>query len=225
MFGFNMNTTTVRTGTAFSAEVAHHKDHPLPIHVGQILPAILGLVPPGHSGVEYSPPYEPGAFQRAWLTHDKTQLVLGVTQLLGPRLGASQVALSLEAAQSHIHKMPDKNTFRLQTPGVAILQFETQELFADKNSWGYRFAGVLTYDNVFGALKISPRLIFSDDVNGNAPGGQHFQEGRKVLSTGVTIDCIGRISGDISYTRFSGADEYDVLNDRDYLSFNIRYYF
>jgi hypothetical protein len=225
MFGFSANTTTIRTGTAFSAEVAYHKDYPLPVHVGQIVPAIIDRVPPGHPGAEYSPPYQPSSFQRAWLTRDKIQTVLGVTQLFGPRLGASQVAFSLEAAQTHIDNMPDKSKFRLQTPGVALLQYEPEKLFADQNSWGYRCATVFTYDNVFGALKVSPRLVFSHDVEGNSPAGQPFQEGRRVFSIGVNVGYIGRITSDLSYTTFFGAGDYNVLNDRDFLNFNLRYYF
>ena len=151
--------------------------------------------------------------------------MLGVTQLLGPQLGASQVAISLETAYLHIHDMPDKDKVRLQTPGVALLQYGPQDLFADADSWGYRLAGVLTYSNVLGAFEVSPRVIFSHDVQGNSPAGQPFQEDRKVLTLGVNTTYIDRFSAGLSYTSFFGAGDYNVLNDRDFLNFNLRYTF
>ncbi len=226
MFGLSFNTTTIRTGTAFSGEVAHHRDHPFNIHVGQVVPALLSLTPPDHPGFpsgDYSPPYQSDSLVRSWFERDKTQLMLGVTQLFGPRLGASQVAISLETAYLHIHSMPDKNKFRLQTPGVALLQYGPQDLFADADSWGYRLAGVLTYNNVLGAFQVSPRYIFAHDVQGNSPGGQPFQEDRKSLSLGINVKYIDRFSLDLSYTSFYGAGDYNVLNDRDYVNFNLRY--
>ncbi len=228
MYGLSFNTTTIRTGTAFSAELAHHRNHPFQLHVGQVAPGLLNLTPPDHPGFpdgKYSPPYQSDAFIRSWIELDKTQLALGVTQLLGPQLGASQVALSLEAAYLYIHDMPDKDNVRLQTPGVALLQFEPQDLLADANSWGYRLAGVATYSNVFGALEVSPRVVFSHDVQGNSPIGQPFQEDRKALTLGVNTTYIDRFSAALSYTSFFGAGDYNVLNDRDFLNFNMRYSF
>jgi hypothetical protein len=191
--------------------------------VGQIVPALLGLTPPDHPDDDYSPPYQSNSLVRSWFERDKTQLVLGVTQLLGPRVGASQVAINLETAYLHIHSMPDKNKFRLQTPGVALLQYGPQDLFADADSWGYRLAGVMTYNNVFGAFTVAPRFIFGHDVSGNSPAGQPFQEDRKSLSLGVNVKYIDRFSLDLSYTSFYGAGDYNVVNDRDYVNFNLRY--
>lgn len=226
LYGLSFNTTTIRTGTAFSGEIAHHRDHPLLIHVGQLVPALLGLTPPDHPGFpdgDYSPPYASDSFIRSWLRRDKTQTSFGLTQLLGPRLGASQVAVSLETAWLHIHDMPDKDKVRLQTPGVALLQYGPQDLFADKDSWGYRLAGVISYDNVAGAFTVAPRLIFGHDVSGNSPGGQPFQERRKSLTLGVNVKYIDRFSADLSYTSFYGAGDFNVLGDRDFINFNLRY--
>ena len=228
MFGLSFNTTTIHTGTAFSGEIAHFRNHPFQLHVGQVVPALLDFTPsahPGFPGGDYSPPYESDSFVRSWIELDKTQAALGVTQLFGPQLGASQVAVSLEAAYLHIHDMPDKDNVRLQTPGVPILQFEPQDLFADAGSWGYRLAGVLTYSNVLGAFEVSPRVVFSHDVAGNSPVGQPFQEGRKVFTLGVKGIYLDRFSTDLSYTNFFGAGDYNVLNDRDFLNFNLRYSF
>lgn len=228
MFGLSFNTTTIGTGTAFSGEIAHHRNHPFQLHVGQLVPGLLNLTPPDHPGApdgDYSPPYESDSFLRSWIELDKTQLALGVTQLLGPQLGASQVAISLEAAYLHIHDMPDKDKVRLQTPGVALLQFGPQDLFADADSLGYRLAGVLTYSNVLGAFEVSPRVVFSHDVQGNSPAGQPFQEDRQVLTLGVNTTYIDRFSAGLSYTSFFGAGDYNVLNDRDFLNVNLRYTF
>ena len=228
MFGLSFNTTTIRTGTAFLGEIAYFRNHPFQLHVGQVVPGLLNLTPPGHPGFpggEYSPPYVSDAYISSFIKLDKTQASLGVTQLFGPQLGASQVAVSLEAAYLHIHDMPNKDNVRLQTPGVALLQFEPQDLFADAGSWGYRMAGVLTYSNFLGAFEVSPRVVFSHDVAGNSPAGQPFQEGRKAFTLGVTTTYIDRFSAGLSYTNFFGAGDYNVLSDRDFLNFNLRYSF
>ncbi len=228
MFGVSFNTTTIRTGTAFSGEIAHFRNHPFQLHVGQVVPGLLNLTPPDHPGFpdgDYSPPYASDAYISSWIELDKTQASMGVTQLFGPQLGASQVAVTLEGAYLHIHDMPDKDNVRLQTPGVALLQFGPQDLFADAGSWGYRLAGVLTYSNVLGAFEVSPRVVFSHDVAGNSPAGQPFQEGRKVFTLGVKGIYLDRFSTDLSYTNFFGAGDYNVLNDRDFLNFNLRYSF
>ena len=41
LYGFSFNTTTIHTGSAFSGEIAHHRDHPLQIHVGQFVPTLI----------------------------------------------------------------------------------------------------------------------------------------------------------------------------------------
>jgi len=226
MYGFSFNTTTIHTGTAFSGEVVYNRNQPFQLHLGQNVPALIGVTAPGHPGFpggDFSPPYEPNSRAISWIERDKIQLSLGVTQLLGPRLGASQVALKLEAAYLHIYNMPDKDQIRLQTPGLAVLQYSPQNQFADANSWGYRLASVVTYNNVLGAFQVAPRFIFSHDVEGNSPVGQPFQEDRKSFMLGVNIKYINRFSADLSYTSFFGAGAFNVLNDRDFVNFSLRY--
>ena len=90
LYGLSFNTTTIRTGTAFSGEIAHHRDHPFLVHVGQVVPALLDLTPPDHPGFpdgDYSPPYASDSFVRSWISLDKTQLALGVTQAVRPQVG------------------------------------------------------------------------------------------------------------------------------------------
>ena len=226
MYGFSFNTTTIHTGSAFSGEIAHHRDHPFQVHVGQYVPTLINFTPSDHPGFpdgDFAPPYASDSRVQTWLRRDKTQVALAITQLLGPRLGASQVAISLEAANLYIHDMPDKDELRLQTPGVALLQYGPQDALADQNSWGYRLAGILTYNNILGAFQVSPRYIFSHDVTGNSPGGQPFQEDRKSFTVGVNVKYVNRFSADISYTSFYGAGDFNVLNDRDFVNFSLRY--
>jgi hypothetical protein len=226
LYGLSFNTTTIRTGTAITGEIAHHRDHPFQLHVGQVLPALLAVTPPAHPGFpdgDYSPPFVPDSLVSALIFLDKTQVSLGLIQLLGPRLGASQVAVSLETAWLHIHDMPDKDKIRLQAPGLALAEFGPQDQFADKDSLGYRLGGVITYNNVLGAFEVAPRFLFVHDVSGNSPGGQPFQERRKSLTLGVNVKYIDRVSAGLSYTSFYGAGDYNVRSDRDFINFNLRY--
>jgi hypothetical protein len=49
---------------------------------------------------------------------DKTQLELGLRQLLGPRLGASQSILGVDVGWVHVHQLPGHDDLRLSAPGV-----------------------------------------------------------------------------------------------------------
>jgi hypothetical protein len=60
-------------------------------------------------------------------------------------------------------------------------------------------------------------------VSGNSPGGQPFQEDRNSLTLGANVKYIDRFSAGLSYTSFYGASDYNLLNDRDFINFNLRY--
>ncbi len=87
-------------------------------------------------------------------------------------------------------------------------------------------AGRLEYNNAIGAVNVTPRFSFSQDVNGISPGpGGNFLEGRKALTVGAAFQYRINWEFDVSYTSFYGADRYNLLNDRDFLAANIKYSF
>jgi hypothetical protein len=235
MLGLTMNTTSLKTGTALFAEVGHHFDYPMPVVINQrldqALPGSIPTTPFPPVDLEQITPEEIArdyADKRISFTEelDKTFVSVGATQIFGPRLGASQSALTAEIGWLHVWDFPDADELLLIAPGLVVNQTEPSDVFADANSWGYRLAANLTYNNIFGAVSLLPRLIFTHDVSGNSPSGAgSFREKSKSFTMGLEARYIQRVRADISYTLFQGAGEYNLRNDRDFINFNIRYFF
>ena len=56
------------------------------------------------------------------------------------------------------------------------------------------------------------------------PGG-NFLEDRKAITFGLGASYQSTWSADLSYTDFFGAGRYNLVNDRDFVAFNIKYSF
>ncbi|PKM02835.1 MAG: DUF1302 domain-containing protein, partial [Gammaproteobacteria bacterium HGW-Gammaproteobacteria-6] len=84
-----------------------------------------------------------------------------------------------------------------------------------------------TYESFMGsAFTFAPRIAFNHDVNGTTPGpGGNFVEGRKSLTLGTEFIYLNQWSFDTSYTAFMGAGDRNVIRDRDFVSFSVRYSF
>jgi hypothetical protein len=235
MVGFSFSTTSLKTGTAFFGEIGYHFDAPIPVVLGQI----SYLAFPGASPADPLPPIDLEQTSPAEITaiyanktidlyekRDKTFVALGATQIFGPQLGASQSTLTAELGWLHVWNFPSKDELLIGVPGIAAIQSSPDSVFADANSWGYRVTGNLTYNNVFGAVTMVPRFIFAQDVNGNSPSGAgSLREGNKSFSVGLQARHVQTLQTELSYTTFFGAGAYNLRNDRDFVNFNIRYFF
>jgi len=195
-----------------------------------------------YTGVDYSTMFEtdiPG-----YILEDTSQFQTTLTKIWSQFLGADQAVLLFEGAVTHIPDMPDKDDLRFEgagtytsgnpyhqdpnNPGAAhpLKPAEASEHFADPTSWGYRIVGRLTYNNVFGAVALAPRIGWGHDVSGVSPGpGGNFVEGRMALTVGLNFSYQGTWSADIAYTNFSGAGRYNLINDRDFVAANFKYSF
>lgn len=247
MMGLSFNTTTIRTGTALSAEISHQLDVPLLIAGYEVAAALLSGNPSSpltptlaDNQITNGRTGQPGELIKGFIERDKTQLVFGLTQLLGARFGASQIGIAGEIGWLHIHNMPSKNTLRIDAPGVTLsgnenyegtiafppgYKAEDSDDFADTDSWGYRLAGSMTYRSVFGGLTLRPRVIWRHDVGGNSPANLGpFLEDRKVVTLGLGASYLSdTLTGDLSYTNSFGAGRHNTLNDRDFVSFTVRF--
>ena len=223
--GLSFNTATLRTGTLVSGEVSRHFDAPFQILPSDVLTAAL-------SPIEFTPTFGEGPLGDFGPSRkisgvkklDKTQLELGLRQLLGPRLGAAQSVLGFDVGWVHVHRMPGGDELRLTAPGV------TGEADFDhlptSNSWGYRVVGALTYEDVLGGLTVVPRVAWLHDVRGITPGpAGAFLENRKAVNAGVGIDYVNRWNVQLDYTAFLGASRFNLLNDRDFVRFQVTYYY
>ncbi|MBT8419724.1 MAG: DUF1302 domain-containing protein, partial [Gammaproteobacteria bacterium] len=139
---------------------------------------------------------------------------------------------------THVHDMPSKDTLRLEGPGTftpgsvagsaagGAPSVESADHFADATSWGYRLAGRWTYNDVFKGINLLPHTAFQHDVSGVSPGpAGNFIEDRKAITLGIMATYKEEWAADISYTSFFGAGHYNLLNDRDYVAFNLKYSF
>jgi hypothetical protein len=225
MVGVSFNTATLRTGTLVSAEVSHHFDYPFQILPAEVFSAAFSPIefdPSFGQGPlgSYGPDEEVSGVERL----DKTQLEFGLRQLLGPQLGASQTILGFDLGYVHVYGMPSGNEPHLSAPGITGPR--DYDHLPDADSWGYRLLAALTYDNVLGGLTVQPRVAWLQDVSGTTPTpGGAFVEGRKAFNVGVSIDYTNTWLLDVSYTNFSGAGRFNLLNDRDFARFQLTYFY
>jgi hypothetical protein len=181
---------------------------------------------------------------QGWGEFDVWQSQLTATKAFPPMLGAAQLVAVVEAGLTHVSSMPSKTEggpngqgIRFNGPGTSVSgnealagrhfgEVEPLDRFADADSWGYRAAFRLDYLGLIGAWNFSPRLVWSQDVDGTTPGpGGNFVEGRTGATLGVLASYQSSLEFDVSYTTFSGAGRYNELTDRDYFAATIRYSF
>lgn len=195
----------------------------------------------GQQGPAYGPgnPLGLDTYIQGWRQKDVSQLQSTLTYLFDPILGAQVGAFVIEAAFTKVHGFDDKKSggpngygLRYDAPGtfisgnqnLAYLQFnevEGNSHFGSEFSWGYRLLASLTYDNLIGAWSVTPRIGWSQDVTGYTPGpGGNFVEGRTTLSLGLRGVLQNKYQLDLGYTQYSGADQQNLITDRDFISFS-----
>ena len=225
MLGLSFNTATLRTGTLVSGEVSHHFGFPFQILAGDVFNAAF-------SPIEFNPvfgkgplgAFGPSEVVPGFVRRGKTQLELGVRQLLGPRLGASQAILGVDFGWVHVHDMPNGDPLRLSAPGVTGPR--DFDHLPDADSWGYRVLAGLTYDGVLGGFTVQPHVAWFQDVNGTTPGpGGAFVAGRKAFAVGVAVDYTNTWLLQLDYTSLFGAGRFNLLNDRDFVRFQLSYFY
>ncbi|MFZ0487083.1 MAG: DUF1302 domain-containing protein [Arenicellales bacterium] len=250
LFGVSFNTEAGNTGWALQGELSYKKDVPLQVDDVELLYAALSplAIPEAAAGMPgvgtllaRTNQVVPGGVGfdtviPGFIRRDVGQLQVTATRVFADVLGADAMAVVGEIGVTHVYDMPDKNTLRLEVPGTytsanpvftqAGVQPATADPgnFADATSAGYQIRGRLTYNNAIGPVALIPNIAFRHDFSGNSPGpGGNFLEGRKAVTLGVAANLRNEWSADISYTSFFGAGNLNLLNDRDFVSFNIKY--
>lgn len=233
LYGISFNTELGATGIALQGEYSFRKNAPLQVDDVEILAAAIGGVP-SQLGT-----FGAGSFIQGHIERDVSQYQMTASKIFGQVLKADQAVLLGEWAITYIHDMPSKSTLLLDAPGTgttgnpANLAFltghvlEEPDNFADSTSWGYRIAGRLEYNNVlFGAINFQPRFAWQHDVSGITPGpGGNFLAGRKIISLGLKAIYQNKWEADIAYTGFLGDSRQNLLHDRDFIAFNLKYSF
>ena len=240
LFGVSFNTLINATGTALQGEYSYRKDVPLQMDDIELLLAALSPISAAAQNNQVGT-FDTDTYIRGYKRMDVSQIQMTATQLFGPTLGASQFVLVGEVGLTHVHGMPSKSKLRFDGPGTPVSgnpeqaepggahagkDAEPASAFADATSWGYRMVARLDYNNAIGAVTLSPRIGWSHDVKGTTPGpGGNFVEGRKAITLGLSANYQNRWAADISYTEFFGAGRYNLINDRDFLAAELKYYF
>ncbi len=238
LFGLGFNTELF--GWGLQGEVSHRQDVPLQIDDTELLFALLSSIDTtGALGANNQVGDFTGQFE-TWIPEavekDITQVQVTASKLFGPLLGSSGSAFVAEVAWHHVHDMPSKDELRLETfgpygTGNTILgpatgtRVEGTSDFPDADSWGYALLFKLDYENVIGPIGLSPKGGWSHDVTGISPNGGPFIEGRRAVTLGLEGRYLANWTADLSYTSYSGGGKLNLLNDRDFIGFNIKYRF
>jgi len=245
MYAVSFN-TSIGT-TAVAGEISYRQDEPLQIDDVELLFAAMPQqlanagIKPSLDGISQmndptGQPYGSGEIANGFVLSDTIQAQMTLTHLFGPTLGASQLVGLIEIGGININDMPSHSELRLNGPGTArsgstsglMAQvqngYETNP-FPSAFAWGYKTIVKLDYSNVFAGVNMSPRIVFSHDVNGITPDPLFlFVEDRKSVALGLIFDYQNRWKADINYNSFfDGVGTTNQIEDRDYVSFSISY--
>jgi hypothetical protein len=98
--------------------------------------------------------------------------------------------------------------------------------YPDELSWGYRVIGIIKYESVLPGISLQPTIFWSQDVMGTSPGpGGNFVAGAKQLNTTLETRYKSSLAFDVGYTWYWGGGQYNMLSDRDFLQFYLKYQF
>ena len=191
----------------------------------------------------------PGQSAKGFILSDTVQAQLTVTHLFGPVAGTDNLTLLAEVGGITIKDMPNPDELRLNGPNTdrsgypmmgtdatgklimktglhtALSNGAETNPFPTASAWGYRILAKADYNNVFSGVNLSQRLTFSHDVNGITPDPLFmFSEDKKSLSYAVAFDYLNAWSAEVSYNAFfGGVGTTNNTEDRDFISFNIKY--
>ncbi len=239
---YGLSFSTELFGFGWQGEISYRPDAPIQIDDAEMLLAMfapLGVVSPQFAALaslSQLPPTVANQQLPGYIERDMTQVQTTVSRILNPGvLGHDSGVILGEVGWVHVSGMPGKDELRLEgagtfTPGnrfaaaASAVPMADSRYFADADSWGYRLLAKLDYYNAIGTVNLSPRIAWAHDVEGNSPFGGPFLEDRQALTLGLGAEW-GEWTADLSYTRFSGNEEHNLIHDRDFIGLNIKYSF
>ena len=238
LYGIGFNTEI--GGIGFQGEISYRPDSPLQVDDLEILETWLSplFAPLGKMNQSQLGTAAPDSLIKGFIEKDIVQLQTTLSYVLPPFkwLGSKGGVILGEVGWEHICGMPSKGRLRLEGPATAspggahaTATFgeptEASRHFADGDSWGYRILAKLDFFNVIGPIGFSPRIAWSHDVSGISPVGGPFLERRKAVTFGLGANYLSSWTADLSYTNYFGAGAYNRINDRDFISCNVKYSF
>jgi hypothetical protein len=234
---YGLSFSTELFGLGWQGEISYRPDAPIQIDDAELLLHILGPLNPAMGSLsQLGPATELNQQIPGYIERDMTQVQTTVTKILNPGfLGHDSGVILGEIGWVHVSGMPDKDKLRMEgagtfTPGNPVAAAASNvpvaeaRHFADADSWGYRLLAKLDYYNAIGTVNLSPRIAWAHDVSGNSPFGGPFLEDRQALTLGLTAEYLSW-SADLSYTRFMGNEDHNLIHDRDFIGLSIKYAF
>jgi hypothetical protein len=218
LFGVSFNTAGP-AGIALQGEYSYRSNQPVQYATPELLLAALGLpnlitgytqipgAPTGATGAALVPD---GTYLQGYQRLKASQLQMTATKSQPNVLGAQQLVVVGEVGVSYFNNLPTDVKFNgpaVYLPATAFgallsSAYSVQETgFLTSVSWGYRLLGRLEYSNALFGGNLSPRLAWSQDVNGVGPT---FNEGIKSLSIGASWDYQRKWLVDAQYTGYMG---------------------
>jgi hypothetical protein len=243
LVGASFNTSV--HGIALQGEISYRNSQPLQVDDVELLFAAFSSINPAFGAnnqignfLGQLNTYVPGYRRLKVTTGQMTATWVGKGIL-----GSAQTTLLAETGFVNAD-LPSKNVLRFDGPGTMVggdVNYMTNSgnnasniaplsepasAFADSFSWGYQLVGRLDYNNVFRGVNISPTVIYAHDVGGNTPLPLgNFLHGRKSLTIGAEFTFQNAWAFDLRYINFFGADRYNLISDRDFVSCNLKYSF
>ena len=218
LYAFSWN-TTIFGATAFSGEIAYHKN--VPIQTLKAQDGLLGTVMAG------APPFGQPTITPLSSREDMVVAQATIFQDLNFVTFADDASLILEVGYVKALDMDGREIWRGNT-------------LADDSAWGYRAQfGLTWYDalnkmsSFLSGVDLRALLNINHDVNGTSaiPGGS-FTDGAKAIGVGVEADWQNTWSVSLTYTNFfgdgtltTGAPSTNTLDDRDNIGLAIKYRF
>ena len=248
LYGLSFNTSIGET--ALAGEIAYRQDEPLQIDDVELLYAAMpqqlanaGLRP-DLAGISQFDSYfgstiGPGGSAQGHILSDTMQIQMTASHLFGPTLGTDNLVLLAEVGYVDIKDMPDPSRLRLNGPGTGrsgpipgkegihtgLSNGPETNPFPTEDAWGYRLLARATFNNVYAGINLNVRATFAHDVDGITPDPMFlFVEDRKSTSISFNFDYLSKWSAGMSYNAFwGGVGTTNVLSDRDFVSFNVKY--
>jgi len=215
LFGISFNTDGP-FGIAIQGEYSYRPDQPVQLAAAEILLTALGA-PNSINPTPATTPLAPGTEIRGYREVEMHQVQATFTKAFGPTLAAEQFTLLAEVGFNHL-ALPDNFLFNGPGAGLPACGFTSgatpfvvsndscqSEGYATDSSWGYRLVSRMDFENLIGAVGVSPRLVLGHDVNGVGP---NFNQDTKALTVGVGFNYLQRWQADIGYTAFFGGRTY-----------------
>ena len=167
----------------------------------------------------------PGVYP-GYVDTKKWQAHLTAIYLLGPSgdlgwllrgLNAAEGTLLLEVASAYYPKLDNSGKYPYLLPNYELPSKWSTGLVASFN---------VVYPHAFGTpVNLTPQIDVAWDINGISPNTIPFVEGRLAVTPSLNFEYLNKWRAQLAYTSYSGGAGNNLLQDRDYISFNVSYSF